>query len=78
MMTESDHYRKLEDMMHSSPVMQWTGGRVAITKGEARLTLTVRSHFFTPQAPCMGHSIFLPWTTQRFLRSIPWSKMSWY
>jgi uncharacterized protein (TIGR00369 family) len=58
-MINRDHYMRLENMMHSSPVMQLTGGRVAITRGEARITLPVRSDFFHSAGAMHGALYFL-------------------
>ncbi len=44
-MTNNDHYMKLENMMHSALVMQLTGGKVTITKGEAQITHPVSKGF---------------------------------
>jgi uncharacterized protein (TIGR00369 family) len=58
-MSQICHYTKLENMMHSAPVMQLTGGKVAITKGEARLTLPVRQEFFHSAGAMHGAFYFL-------------------
>ena len=58
-MTDSDHYRKLENMMHSAPVMQLTGGRVAISEGASRMTLPVREDFFHSAGAMHGALYFL-------------------
>jgi len=56
---DSDHFTKLENMMHSSPIMRLTGGRVSITKGEARITLPVRKDFFHSAGAMHGALYFL-------------------
>jgi uncharacterized protein (TIGR00369 family) len=38
-MSNEDHYRKLENLMHSAPIVQLTGARVSI--GHARSEITV-------------------------------------
>jgi len=58
-MTNSDHYMKLENMMHSAPVMRLTGGKVAITEGAARIRLPVRKDFFHSAGAMHGALYFL-------------------
>lgn len=58
-MTKSDHFTKLENMMHSAPIMRLTGGRVSIAKGEARITLPVREDFFHSAGAMHGALYFL-------------------
>ncbi len=58
-MTETDHFRKLENMMHSAPIMRLTGGTVSIARGEARLTLPVREEFFHSAGAMHGALYFL-------------------
>ena len=45
-MATDEHFRKLENMMHSAPFVQLTGAKVVVTKGEAQITLPVREDFF--------------------------------
>lgn len=40
------HYRKLENLMHSAPLVQLTGARVIIREAEAEITLPVRRELF--------------------------------
>jgi uncharacterized protein (TIGR00369 family) len=56
---ENGHCRKLENMMHSAPVMRLTGGRVVITKGVSRMTLPVREDFFHSAGAMHGALYFL-------------------
>jgi uncharacterized protein (TIGR00369 family) len=58
-MIKSDHYVKLENMMHSAPVMQLTGGKVSIRKGEAQITLPVKKDFFHSAGAMHGALYFL-------------------
>ncbi len=41
-----EHYRKLENMMHSAPFVQFTGASVSVKKGEAHITLPVRKELY--------------------------------
>ena len=45
-MINSDHYIKLENMMHAASFVQLTGARVSVKKGEAHITLPVKKKFF--------------------------------
>jgi uncharacterized protein (TIGR00369 family) len=58
-MTTADHFTKLENMMHSAPFIQWNGARVSIAKGEARITLTIRSDFYHAAGAMHGAMYFL-------------------
>ena len=37
-MATDEHFRKLENMMHSAPFVKLTGAKVVVTKGEAQIT----------------------------------------
>ena len=58
-MEDSDHFRKLENMMHSAPFMKQTGTKVAVKKGEAEITLTVREEFYHAAGAMHGALYFL-------------------
>ncbi|WP_419661381.1 PaaI-related protein [Desulfosarcina variabilis str. Montpellier] len=58
-MTTADHFTKLENMMYSAPFMQWNGARVSISKGGARLTMTVRRDFHHGAGAMHGAMYFL-------------------
>ena len=58
-MTTADHFTRLENMMHSAPFMQWSGARVSIAKGEARITLPIRRDFHHAAGAMHGALYFL-------------------
>ena len=58
-MTTSDHYHKLENMMHSSPFVTLTGARVTVKKGEAKITLPIRKEFYHAAGAMHGALYFL-------------------
>ena len=58
-MTTADHFTKLENMMHSAPFMQWSGARVSIAKGEARIILPIRRDFHHAAGAMHGALYFL-------------------
>jgi uncharacterized protein (TIGR00369 family) len=58
-MTTREHFEKLENMMHSAPIVQLTGARVAIKKGEAKITLPVKKEFFHAAEAMHGALYFL-------------------
>ncbi|CCK80289.1 MULTISPECIES: PaaI family thioesterase [Desulfobacula] len=45
-MINSDHYTKLENMMHSSPFSRLVDAKVSVKQGEAHITLPVKKEFF--------------------------------
>lgn len=53
-MTNSDHYIKLENMMHSSPFTQLVGAKVSVKKGEAHITLSVKKELFNAAGALHG------------------------
>jgi uncharacterized protein (TIGR00369 family) len=55
----SDHYIKLENMMHSASFIQFTGARVSIKKGEAKIILPVKKEFFHAAGAMHGALYFL-------------------
>ena len=58
-MTTAEHYTKLENMMHSAPFMKLTGVKVAVSKGEAQITLPVREEFHHAAGAMHGALYFL-------------------
>ncbi len=58
-MIDETHYRKLENMMHGAPIVKLTGARIAIGKGRADLTLTVRKDFYHAAGAMHGSMYFL-------------------
>ena len=58
-MTNSDHYIKLENMMHSAQFVQLAGARVSIKKGEAHITLPVRKELYHAAGAMHGALYFL-------------------
>jgi uncharacterized protein (TIGR00369 family) len=58
-MINTDHYRKLENMMHSAPFMNLTGAKVSVQKGLARITLPVRKDFHHAAGAMHGALYFL-------------------
>jgi hypothetical protein len=43
---KNEHYRKLENMMHSAPIVQLVGVRVEIIQEQAEITLPVKRELF--------------------------------
>lgn len=58
-MTTTEHYRKLENMMHSAPFVNLTGARVKVNKGEAEITLAIRKEFHHVAGAMHGALYFL-------------------
>ncbi len=58
-MEKSEHYRKLENMMHSAPFIKLVSLKAFVTKGEAQMTLTVRKDFFHAAGAMHGALYFL-------------------
>jgi uncharacterized protein (TIGR00369 family) len=53
------HFQKLENMMHSAPIVKLTGARIAIRRGESEITLPVRREFFHSAGAMHGAMYFL-------------------
>lgn len=45
-MKHEEHYRKLENLMHSAPIVNLVGARVKIGEGRAEITLPVKRELF--------------------------------
>jgi uncharacterized protein (TIGR00369 family) len=58
-MPDESHYRKLENMMHSAPIVKMTGARVEVGEGRADITLPVRSDLFHAAGALHGSMYFL-------------------
>ena len=58
-MTTTEHYRKLENMMHSAPFINLTGTRVEVKKGEAKITLPIKKDFHHAAGAMHGALYFL-------------------
>lgn len=56
---QENHYRKLENMMHSSPIVKLTGARVAVSKGAAEIRLPVKKELFHAAGALHGCIYFL-------------------
>lgn len=58
-MLKDDHYRKLENMMHSAPIVQLAGARVSIRHGHSRVTIPVEKKLFHAAGALHGCIYFL-------------------
>ena len=58
-MLKNDHYRKLENMMHSAPFVQLAGARAEISQGQAEITLPVKHELFHAADALHGALYFL-------------------
>lgn len=54
-----DHYRKLENMMHSAPIVKLASARVEISHGQSIITLPVKPDFFHSAGALHGCMYFL-------------------
>lgn len=54
-----DHYRKLENMMHSAPIVKLASARVEISHGQSIITLPVKPDFFHAAGALHGCMYFL-------------------
>jgi uncharacterized protein (TIGR00369 family) len=53
------HFQKLENMMHSAPIVKLTEARIAIRRGESEITLPVKREFFHSAGAMHGAMYFL-------------------
>ncbi|HEY7444127.1 MAG TPA: PaaI family thioesterase [Vicinamibacterales bacterium] len=53
------HFQKLENMMHSAPIVKLTEARIAIRHGESEITLPVKREFFHSAGAMHGAMYFL-------------------
>jgi uncharacterized protein (TIGR00369 family) len=58
-MPEEIHYRKLENMMHSAPIVKLVGARVSIGAGTAEITVPVDEKLFHAAGSLHGAVYFL-------------------
>ena len=58
-MKNEEHYRKLENMMHSAPIVDLVGARVSIGDGRAEITLPVTKELFHAAGALHGSMYFL-------------------
>ena len=58
-MAKEDHYRKLENMMHSASIVKLTGARVNISKGQAEIVIPVSDKFFHAAGALHGCIYFM-------------------
>ncbi len=58
-MKNEEHYRKLENMMHSAPIVNLVGARVMIGEGRAEITLPVKRELFHAAGALHGSMYFL-------------------
>jgi uncharacterized protein (TIGR00369 family) len=58
-MNNIDHYRKLENMMHSAPIVRLAGARVEIGEGRAELSLPVKPELHHAAGALHGAMYFL-------------------
>jgi len=58
-MLKDEHYRKLENMMHSAPIVKLAGARIEISQGQAEITLPVNRELFHAAGALHGAMYFL-------------------
>lgn len=58
-MSESNHYQKLENLMHSAPIVQLVGARVKISRAQAEIILPVKHKLFHAAGSLHGAMYFL-------------------
>jgi uncharacterized protein (TIGR00369 family) len=58
-MVKKEHYRKLENMMHTSSFVNWAGAKVNVKKGEAHISLPVKEKLFHAAGAMHGALYFL-------------------
>ena len=58
-MMNEDHYRNLENMMHSAPIVRLAGARVEIGEGRAELSLPVKPELHHAAGALHGAMYFL-------------------
>ena len=58
-MQDLDHFKRLENMMHSAPFVIETGARAIIRHGEAVITLPIREDLFHAAGALHGALYFL-------------------
>lgn len=56
---KNEHYRKLENMMHSAPIVKLAGARAQISHGQAEITLPVDQKLYHAAGALHGAMYFL-------------------
>lgn len=56
---KNEHYSKLENMMHSAPIVKLAGAHVEISQGQAEITLPVKHELFHAAGALHGAMYFL-------------------
>ncbi len=58
-MVKELHFRRLEKMMHSAPIVKLTGAKVKISKGQAEIVIPVSDKFFHAAGALHGCIYFM-------------------
>ena len=58
-MSKEEHFRKLEHMMHSAPIVALMGARAMISDGHAKITIDIKNDFFHAAGALHGAVYFL-------------------
>jgi uncharacterized protein (TIGR00369 family) len=58
-MINEEHYRKLENMMHSAPIVNLVGARASIGEGRAEIVLPVKRDLYHAAGALHGAMYFL-------------------
>jgi uncharacterized protein (TIGR00369 family) len=58
-MSNDEHYRKLENMMHTAPIVKLTGARVKISHAYSEMTIPVEEKLFHAAGALHGCIYFL-------------------
>ncbi|UCH33110.1 MAG: PaaI family thioesterase [Armatimonadota bacterium] len=58
-MSNESHYRRLENMMHSAPLVELTGARVRIGERTAEIVMPVKPQFFHAAGALHGALYFM-------------------
>jgi uncharacterized protein (TIGR00369 family) len=58
-MLNEDHYRKLENMMKSAPIVKLVGAQAHINQGHAQIVLPIRTELFHAASALHGAMYFL-------------------
>jgi uncharacterized protein (TIGR00369 family) len=56
---KNEHYRKLENLMHSAPIVKLVGARAEISHGQAEITLPIKRELFHAAGALHGAMYFL-------------------
>ena len=56
-MPENTHYQKLENLMHSAPIVQLVGARVKISRAQAEIILPVKHKLFHAAGSLHGATV---------------------